>query len=918
MKRIFTILFSILSYFSFATHERAGEITFECLGGYTYSITITTYTKGSSDPADRCMLTINFGGGVGDTAVVCRSNFEPGDPSTDYWNASGCSCGSGNTHHMGEWNIGSPSLVSLNIKKNVYTTTHTYSGPGTYILSMTDANRNTGIVNMPPGNGDIPFSIQDTLKISSAYGMPQCNSSPTFSNPPVDRACAGKIFIHNPGASDIDGDSLSYKLGVCFEDRGVPIPGYYIPSGVSLDPYTGDFVWNVPPAVISPPDCDEYNFAIDVEEWALNKWTHHRSLIGTVRRDMQIRVCNCQNDPPVISPVDDTCILANTNLTLTVTATDVIQLDGIQSFTVTGGPFNTTPSATFTTSFIPPATPVTGIFSWTPTCSQVRQQPYLVTFKAVDDGAPDSPAVPLTDYESFFIRVIAPAPANLAAGPDCAKMLLSWNTAPCNNQSGNYLYKYKIYRRIGCDTNTAGNCVTGVPPLWGYTLIATVSNATTSYTDNNGGLGLVPGNDYSYRVTATYIDGAESYASDPVCKHLVRDMPIITNVDVKNTGTTNGVINIKWVKPLVSATDFDTILNPGPYKFELMRAAGSAPLSLIKTFSSPFFAALDTTYLDSFLTTQTKPYKYRVDFYHGTSTSSCYAQSASSVFLTCHPNDNQIQITWNEQVPWSNDRYDIYKFNGSVWDSIGTTTLQTFTDTGLGNGITYCYKVKSTGAYIDTTLPKPLINWSQELCCAPVDLTPPCPVSLAVDSSCDLSRNILTWNNPNNSCCDDALYYILYYSPVEDDDFSVLDTIFNINTTTFIDDSLSSIAGCYAVTSVDSFSNESAFSNLVCIDNCPYYELPNVFTPNGDGSNDFFTPLHPYKYVKDIDIKIYNRWGTEVFRTADPEIMWDGKSAQTKMQCSDGVYFYACIVNDIRLKGIIPRSLVGNVHLLSK
>jgi gliding motility-associated-like protein len=234
------------------------------------------------------------------------------------------------------------------------------------------------------------------------------------------------------------------------------------------------------------------------------------------------------------------------------------------------------------------------------------------------------------------------------------------------------------------------------------------------------------------------------------------------------------------------------------------------------------------------------------------------------------------------------------------------------------NGKNYCYKVKGMGAYPDTSLPHPLINWSQELCCSPIDLTPPCANVLAVDSSCDLSQNILTWTNPNNSCSDDALYYIIYHNDSINGDYAVLDTIPDINTLTYLDDSLFSIAGCYAVTSVDSFGNESVYSNIVCIDNCPYYELPNVFTPNSDGTNDLFTPLHPYKYVKSIDIKIYNRWGNEVFRTFDPEIMWDGKSVQTKMLCSDGVYYYVCIVNDIRLKGIIPHVLTGYVHLLSK
>ncbi len=46
------------------------------------------------------------------------------------------------------------------------------------------------------------------------------------------------------------------------------------------------------------------------------------------------------------------------------------------------------------------------------------------------------------------------------------------------------------------------------------------------------------------------------------------------------------------------------------------------------------------------------------------------------------------------------------------------------------------------------------------------------------------------------------------------------------------------LAGCYAVSAIDSFENESAFSAKICVDNCIMYELPNVFTPNGDGIND--------------------------------------------------------------------------------
>lgn len=814
---------------------------------------------------------------------------------------------------MGEWNIGSPTLQSLDVKKNVYTFIHSYPGQGTYIISMTDPNRNDGIVNVGTG---VPFSIQDTLKINDWMGP---NNSPILVNPPINRACIGKVFIHNPGAVDPDNDSLSYHLGVCFQGRDTPITGYFVPNGVTVDPFTGDFVWNAP-VLLGPPYqlCYEYNFAIDIVEW--RKFMGGWYKIGSVRRDMQVTVCDCNNIAPIISNVNDTCIEANSTLTFTVTAVDPDN-NAIQAFTASGGPFNSNPQATFTTTPMPSVT-VTGIFSWTPSCNQVKKAPYLVTFKATDDGSPDIPPNPLSDYESMLIRVVAPAPKNLTATPSCTRMDITWDASGICKPSANPHMGYKIYRKASCDTFSPGHCQTGMPPSWGYTLIASVGPNVTSFSDDNGGIGLTSGYTYAYRVCAYYFDGSESYISDPICAQLVRDVPIITNVDIISTGA-NGQIDVKWIKPLADPLNYDTMIssNHGPYRFELLRAQGYVPpatFSLIQSFSSPYFATLNTTsYSDIGLNTQTTAYTYRVDFYD-TIPQSCPAQNASSVFISCVPNDNQIQLVWNEQVPWNNYQYDIYRFNGTGWNLIGSTATKTFTDTGLVNGGIYCYKVKSIGAYPDTSLPAPLINWSQELCCQPQDMTAPCPLTLAIDSSCEEFKNLLLWNNPNNTCSDDAVYYILYHTSTDNGDFLVLDTILPITTTFFLHDSLSSIAGCYAVTAVDSFGNESIFSNIICVDNCPLYQLPNVFTPNGDGQNDFFTPLVPYRYVKEIDIKIYNRWGTEVFRTTDPKIMWDGKSQQTKMLCSDGVYYYVCVVYDIRLKGIIPHVLTGNVHLLSR
>lgn len=71
----------------------------------------------------------------------------------------------------------------------------------------------------------------------------------------------------------------------------------------------------------------------------------------------------------------------------------------------------------------------------------------------------------------------------------------------------------------------------------------------------------------------------------------------------------------------------------------------------------------------------------------------------------------------------------------------------------------------------------------------------------------------------------------------------------------------------------------------------PKIQLPNVFTPDGDGINDYFTLDNDF--YKNYNILILNRWGTVVYKNDNQEGMaiWDGKSMDGK-SCIDGVYFY--------------------------
>lgn len=68
-------------------------------------------------------------------------------------------------------------------------------------------------------------------------------------------------------------------------------------------------------------------------------------------------------------------------------------------------------------------------------------------------------------------------------------------------------------------------------------------------------------------------------------------------------------------------------------------------------------------------------------------------------------------------------------------------------------------------------------------------------------------------------------------------------------------------------------------------------EVPNVFTPNGDGNNDVF--FLKVANLKEINAVIIDRWGGKVYETTSTtgNIAWDGKNF-AGAECAAGVYFY--------------------------
>ena len=840
-----------------ATHNRAGEITYVQISDLTYEITISTFTYTLSF-ADRPTLNVEWGDNS--TSVAPRVDM----------------------------------LILPNFyRRNIYKITHTFPGPGIYKIVVQDPNRNLGVKNIP-NSVNVVFSISTILTVNPALGR---DDTPVLLNPPYDKAAYGYVFIHNPAAFDPDGDSLSYKLTVCTREDGKPISNYTLPPAtnfIRVDSISGDLIWD------TPADTGIFNVAMEIQEWRDGK------KIGVVVRDMQIEVFNTKNKPPVNGPLSNYCAEVGDTVDFIFSATD--ENNDFLTLQATSGVFNLESCPATFTKVDSVAGYASSRFRWIPCHEAVRSQPYNVIFKS-DDSNSD---VRLSDIDNMNIKVLGPSPVLQNAVPVGKQITLTWE-----NYGTSVIAGFSIYRREGPTTFIPDSCTAGVPSSTGFVKVGYIAgSSTTSFSDSDNGQGLEFGKEYTYRIVAVYPNGTESKASNEITSTLVSGVPVIKNVSVTSTSTSNGTIYIAWKKP----DKLDTIPANGPYEYIIYRATGTGGTNYTQIKSIKTADLNDTTFTDVSINTQSTGYIYRIELWNDAPGNRFLVGEpaySSSVYLSIAPGDRKAIFTITRNVPWINNRYDFFRLNEITlaYDSVGTTNQLTYSDIGLENGKEYCYYVKSVGGYLADDMPKNLINLSERVCVTPVDNEPPCPPLISVRTQCDSLYNTVSWTITDDECNSDIAGYKIFYKLTTEENLSLLIDIDDKNIFSYKHYPGEVIAGCYAVSAYDSIGNESEKSVMVCIDSCNFYEIPNVFTPNGDDINDKLV-AKTSGLVEKIDFRLFNRNGMELFRTEEPRIEWDG-TYKGKI-VSPGVYFYQCDVFERRISGLEQFHLSGFVHVITE
>jgi len=884
-----------------------GDLKYKSLGNGKYQLTFSVYRDCSSsgNPALPNTIAYNIFNGE-DSSIYKKGNGKYGLDCTTF--------GFPGTKIYDYHDIPYTSITSVNpsaphctlptgycIQQGVYIDTVTLGSDTVgyhIVMYLTDRN-NSLITNLKLVSGTTNTGMAWYAFIPS-YKKYGGVSSPEFTVVPVPYMCAASTNVFNQGLYDPDNDSMVCSLVTPGSDKSSsaqscnggtnPICTSISPSAIynctyntgysltkpfgtggtiSIDPNTGDFT-------AYAPNTGYYVIAFSVKTYGYNPSTGARYYLGEIRRDLEYIVNTCSsssNLPPQFynDPSGYTrTTYPDSSLCFSVSGYDSTSTDTTYLW-ASGGPFSTTPAATFPEDTGLPTggsapCKVTGKFCWKPSCGEATPtSPYVITFNLANNDCK------LTQEEyKIYVKprtVLNPPTVHCADIINDSTVKLSFDSIPYNK----YFAEYKIYRRTGS---------TGA-----FVLLDSIFNyKATSWTDSNATNAF--SQSYSYEITTTNSCGVEGGHNSPINTIVVsvkRNSAKEVTYSWNSLGGLNKYPNSVWVntghglklalntntlsysisdcneKTDVQVTVYDS-------SFNCTSHSNITDTSLLEDNTSPDFIgkvtnasvlkksdiilsfkesdSLDTRYYliyksvsggafklyDSVKSNGSANYIYNdlksnttlQNSYEIAAEDSCENISAVSkiftpIVLKGDSGEDRSILSWTKFQGYTLDTIEVQKYVAGAWTVLKylPVTDSTYTDSGLQCGVKFSYRIegKESGSNIFTL--------SDSVQVVPFDTIKPAIV--AVEGVSTLPNKSITIEFDKNSDARVKTYEI-DYSINDGSTFNKLADFTPAGsspfTYTFTTGNPEKIHYCFQVFAIDSCSNDKSLSATT---NCPIW-----------------------------------------------------------------------------------------------
>jgi gliding motility-associated-like protein len=400
------------------------------------------------------------------------------------------------------------------------------------------------------------------------------------------------------------------------------------------------------------------------------------------------------------------------------------------------------------------------------------------------------------------------------------------------------------------------------------TLNPSLSNASLIWQDNSSNSTYIATQAGSYWVTATTLncvvsDTIQIGINTPPSVLLGNDITVCSNINtILTPSITGNYSSLNWDNNSSSLTQ--TVTTSGIYWIDVTNTCGTDrdSINVIIENAPIVYLGNDSTICTNTTLILNPNISNATYLWQNNSTASSFLASQAGIYWV-----------------------DVTQGSCIVRDSI-EILIQNEPSINLGNDSTLCEEFSTT---LNATFPGATYLWQNN----------------STAPTLTVNQPGVYWVNVSNQCGIDSDTFNLTIQNLPIIDFTN-DTIFCLGESIILDATTPNASYLWQDNTTNptlTVSQNGPYSVMVLIGVCQIQhffeistkicnsviEMPTIFSPNGDGTNEYFTPV-AYEKIKSARLIIVNRWGNLIYDETNLLSGWDGTS--NGKECTEGVYFW--------------------------